>query len=110
MVKTITPESAYKLVLENEGKDDFHILDIRTPAEYDDGHLEDAILLDYYSAAFEEELDKLDKNATWLVYCRTGNRSGKAMSIFERLGFHRVYNMGEGIVGWKRLEYPLVSD
>ena len=65
-------------------------------------------MIDFYSDNFENELDKLDKNNTYLIYCRTGRRTGLTLSIMEELGFLRVYNMIGGITQWKEKGYPTI--
>ena len=61
---------------------------------YDAGHLEGAKLLDLNSGEFEAALPSLDKAATYVVYCRSGNRSGQAVAMMEDAGFTDVTNLG----------------
>jgi len=105
----ITPSLAYSLIEDNKSNTDFVILDIRTPEEYANEHIATSVLLDFYADDFENELDKLDKSKTYLVYCRSGNRSSKSMSIMEGLGFMEVYDMGGGINQWKAEGYPTIK-
>ena len=102
--KGIRREEAYALIQDNNDNQNFVILDVRTPEEYANGHIEKAINLDYYSETFKDELDKLDKNKMYLAYCRIGIRSGIAVGIMEELGFAEVYNMMGGIAGWEARE------
>lgn len=106
---SISPESAAALVMQNRGNTDFVILDIRTPAEYKKERLFDSIQIDYYSKSFTHLLNDLDKDKSYLVYCRSGNRSGRALSLFKTLGFKNVYNLDQGIKGWRRAGYPTVQ-
>ena len=76
------------------------VLDVRTGFEYNRGHLLDATNINYYSFSFEEQLDKLDKNTTWLIHCRTGVRSGKSLPIMKSLGFESIIHLDGGIVAW----------
>jgi rhodanese-related sulfurtransferase len=108
-VKDITNAEALKMIQNNSANPDFVLLDVRTPDEFDAGHIENATLLDFYSATFSEDLDKLDKNKTYLVYCRTGSRSRSATDIMMELEFKDVYNMLGGIVQWQAEGYPLVK-
>ena len=85
-----------------------HILDIRTPAEFVDGHLEHAVNIDFYARSFEADLGKLDKSALYFIYCRSGNRSSQALNILEKLGFTRVWHLADGIIDWERDGLPLV--
>lgn len=108
VIKDISPEEAYELIQKNKGNSDFIILDVRTPNEFSEGHIEGAINIDFYSKSFREELNKLNKTKTYLVYCRTGHRSGLASKIMEELGFQHIYNMKGGIVKWKAKGFPVV--
>ncbi len=101
IIEDITPQEASALIQSNQSNPDFVIIDVRTPQEFADGHIENAINLDYYSETFRDELSKLDKNKTYLIYCRSGNRSGKALDMMEELGFREVYNMSGGIIEWE---------
>ena len=75
------------------------VLDVRTQAEYDDGHVENAVLIpvDEISAKAENVLQ--DKNAKILVYCRSGNRSATAARTLIDMGYTNVYDFG-GIIDW----------
>ena len=105
----ITPSMAYTLIQENEGNSDFVIMDVRTPEEYSNEHIAGSILLDFNADDFEAGLDKLDKNKTFLLYCRSGNRSGKAADIMSELAFTDVYDIDGGINQWKAEGYPTVK-
>ena len=109
IIADITPEKAHALIQDNKGNRDFVILDVRTLEEYADGHIENAVNLDYYSDTFKDELNKLDKSKTYLVYCRTANRSGIAVGMMKELGFREVYNMLGGIVRWEADGLPTVK-
>lgn len=84
------------------------VLDIRTPGEFGAGHIEGAVNVDFRATDFETRIAALDRNATYLVYCRTGNRSGHSMALFERLGFKRVRHLAGGTAEWTREGLPLV--
>jgi rhodanese-related sulfurtransferase len=85
-------------------------LDVRTPGEFAEGHIEGAQLIDFQSGNFENEISSLDKNATYAVYCRSGNRSGKAVKVMHDAGFHNVYNLNGGVIDWANAGLPLVND
>lgn len=70
------------------------LVDVRTPAEYAEGHLDGARLLDLNSGEFEAALPQLDPDAEYFVYCRTGNRSAQAIAMMEDAGFTNVVNLG----------------
>lgn len=104
-VKKLSPQEAETLINNN---DNFTIIDVRTPDEYASGHLTKAINLDYRSQTFNDELGKLDKNKTYLIYCQSGNRSQKALDVMKELGFKKVYNMSGGISQWSADGLPVV--
>jgi len=66
--------------------DDTVVVDVRTPAEYDDGHLEGAINIDFQSPAFETTVSELDTSGEYVVYCASGNRSAQAVAVMEAAG------------------------
>ncbi len=80
--------------------DNVVILDIRTPEEYASGHLENAINIDFYAADFSAKLQQLNKETTYMVYCRSGNRSSSAFKQMEQLGFKSIYELNGGINSW----------
>lgn len=104
--KDVTPGEAFGLISQNDGS--LIVLDVRTAAEFAEGHLEGAIDIDYYQATFRSDLDKLDKGRAYLVYCRTSHRSTSAMSVMKDLGFQEVYNMLGGIERWNQEGRPVV--
>lgn len=106
IIENITPPEAFALIQDNHNNPDFVILDVRTPEEFADGHIENAINLDYYSETFQDELDKLDKKKTYLIYCRSGKRSSNALNIAGELEFREAYNMLGGIIEWKAEGLP----
>lgn len=76
------------------------ILDVRTAAEIAQQKIEGAVELDFYSPDFAKKVAALDKSKTYLIYCRSGNRSGQACQIMQNQGFSRLYNMQGGIIAW----------
>lgn len=85
-------------------------LDVRTPGEFAEGHIEGARLIDFQSGNFENEIAALDKNATYAVYCRSGNRSGQAVKVMQDAGFTNVFNMNGGVIDWANAGLPLVRN
>lgn len=84
---------------------DFIILDVRTEEEFEEGHIENAILIPDYEIATKAEEILLDKNQLILVYCRSGNRSKNASQVLVDLGYTNVKEFG-GIIDW---EYEIVK-
>jgi len=109
IIEDITPQEAFTLIQNNQNNPDFVIIDVRTPEEVADGYIENAINLDFYSATFRSELDRLDKNQTYLIYCRSGRRSGNALTIMVELNFREVYNMSGGIIDWEAEGLPTIK-
>jgi rhodanese-related sulfurtransferase len=108
-VPTITVEDAYSLVKQNLNNPDFVILDVRTAGEFNAGHTERAINLDYKSPKFTTDVTQLDKNKEYMVYCATGVRGAAATEIMIHLGFKNVQNMAGGITAWLQDGYPTVA-
>lgn len=70
------------------------LVDVRTPEEYNVGHLKYAKNIDYKAPDFKKNISGLDKNKTVYLYCRSGNRSGKAADTLKTLGYSSYYNIG----------------
>jgi rhodanese-related sulfurtransferase len=70
------------------------VLDVRTPEEHAEGHLDGSVLMDVTESTFTARIAELDPSQTVYVYCRTGNRSGQAADILRANGFTRVSNIG----------------
>jgi len=83
------------------------VLDVRTAAEYDEGHISGA--LNRPVQELEGRLSELDSSAEYLVYCRTGNRSSVAVQLMKSAGFDKVYHMSRGITAWIGAGYPVVG-
>jgi len=79
---------------------DIVVLDIRTPDEFNEGHIENAINIDFWGDDFSSQLAKLDKNQTYLLHCRSGGRSSSALEIFRKMGFSNLIHLNEGIATW----------
>lgn len=76
------------------------IIDVRTPEEFEAGHLPGAINIDYYDPAFSQKLAQLDPRGEYAIYCRSGNRSSDTLGIMRELGFHDVRDLSGGIRSW----------
>jgi rhodanese-related sulfurtransferase len=88
-------------------QDDVVILDVRTPEEFFEGFIEGAQHLDFYRVDFESEINALDKELKYAVYCRSGKRSGKAIEIMQKAAFHNLFNLDGGIIEWVGAGKPL---
>lgn len=94
----ILNEQAFKNKLQQES---VVLIDVRTPEEYKAGHLKNAVLLDYNGGVFDTSFQKLDKEKTYLIYCRSGKRSDNAATKMKQAGFKKTYQLKDGITGWK---------
>ncbi len=103
----LIPRGAFELLRNHVGDRAWVTLDVRTPAEFAAGHVPDATLLDFYGSQFRTELEKLDKNKNYVVYCHTGNRSGQATALMHSLGFKHVYDVQGGIAAWEQAGLPV---
>ena len=70
------------------------VIDVRSPAEVAEGAITGATVLDFNAGEFEAKIGDFDRNAAYLVYCRSGNRSGQAVAIMKELGFTDVIDAG----------------
>lgn len=85
----------------------FVIVDVRTPDEYMQGHLQGARNLDYTSPTFLEEAKALPKDMPIMLYCRGGTRSAGAASLLQKEGFTSLMNMQGGLEAWQRAGLPV---
>ncbi|MCX6429971.1 MAG: rhodanese-like domain-containing protein [Actinobacteria bacterium] len=83
-------------------------IDVRTPDEYNAGHIKGAINIDVDSATFDSDIAKLNKSTTYAVYCHSGRRSGIATEKMAKTKFTSIYNLTDGIQVWLASGLPLV--
>jgi rhodanese-related sulfurtransferase len=98
-------ETNYKVVSQTEFKTHIkggkgQLLDVRTPSEFNNGHIKGAENIDFTGSDFKEKVAKLDREKPVLIYCHSGNRSGKASLILKELGFKEVYDLQGGYSNW----------
>ena len=102
---TETEENTYEQITQIKAKEimdsgeEYILLDVRTKEEFDDGHIEGAILIPDFEIEERAETELPDKDALILVYCRSGRRSKNAASILAALGYTNVKEFG-GINDW----------
>ena len=95
--------------IQAEPPSDLVILDVRTPEEFAEGHLEGAVMIDFYDLDFADQLAELDPDVPYLLYCRSGNRSGQTLALMEELGFTDVADVDGGINQWQAAGLPVVA-
>lgn len=106
----VTCRQALKLIQIHSRDTNFVVLDVRTPEEYNNGHIEKALNIDYKSADFQDKIKALDKRKTYLVYCRSGGRSAKSIEIMKNLNLNNLYHLFVGMEKWKKKGYKTVKD
>jgi phage shock protein E len=106
-ISTISVDAAAAIT--DNPPEDLVVLDVRTPEEFAEGHLAGAVLVDFYDADFAEQLAVLDTDVPYLVYCRSGNRSGQALGVMEQLGFTSAVDVDGGIVAWTGAGLPVTT-
>ena len=79
------------------------ILDVRTPKEYAEGHVNGSVNMNYFDKGFKDQVLKLDKDKPVYVYCHSGGRSSKARNIMKSQGFTTIYNLTGGYAAWKNV-------
>lgn len=106
----IIAQEAFSLIDTNKNNDNFIIIDIRLPQDFKKEHIEGAINIDCTSDTFRDELDKLDRNKTYLIYgyCACGGVGWNTSRTMEELGFKKVCNMWDGIKQWREEGLPTV--
>ena len=76
------------------------ILDVRTPEEFKEGHIDNALNIDWLGDHFVQDAEKLDKDKPVFVYCRSGKRSKAASDKLQEMGFKTIYNLDGGYISW----------
>lgn len=108
--KDVDIHEAQILVQHNLQNNDFIPLDVRTPEEFVNGHIYNATNVDYFSREFREEIHKFKRGKTYLIYCRSGKRSKKALDVMKELGFTKLYHMKDGILHWINNGLPIAQE
>lgn len=96
----VTPDQAVELAASG-----VTVIDVRTPEEYAEGHIDGAQLIDFYSDTFAEQIAALDPDDEYLVYCRSGNRSGQTTALMQQNGIDQVWDLQGGVIAG---DLPLV--
>lgn len=86
------------------------LVDIRTSEEYQSGHIKNSVNIDFTSNTFKESFVDFNPQKPLYIYCKTGIRSAKAISILENKGFKFVYDLKGGITAWKEAGYQMITE
>lgn len=92
-------------LLQNDKK--LVVLDVRTPEEFNNGHIKGAVNIDIRQPDAFSKIDKLNRKATYIVHCRTNHRSGIAVDYMMKSGFKNVFQMMDGYPGWEGNKFPV---
>lgn len=85
------------------------VIDVRTPAEFAEGHLDGAVNINWEDATFADQVQALDKNGVYVLYCRSGNRAGQALDAMKSMGFTNLTNAGGYLDASNLTGLPLVQ-
>lgn len=95
------PSKAQELISGNNGNADLTVIDVSMPQEFVQRHLDNAINISFFSRRFKSQINLLDRNKTYLVYCKVGGRSKLAQRTMRKSGFDKVYNLKGGAMLWE---------
>jgi rhodanese-related sulfurtransferase len=92
----VVEKSVYEVLL----KEGHQLIDLRTPGEFMEGHIDSARNINVKSIEFLDQINSLSKEDTMLIYCRSGRRSAKASHLMDSLGFKKIYDLRGGYLNW----------
>jgi phage shock protein E len=104
-IELVSPTDAAQVIADDPAG--LVVLDIRTPQEFNEARLADAVMVDFYAEDFAAQLGTLDKDVPYVMYCNSGNRSSEAVKTMKDLGFVEVYEIDGGIVNWYEQDFPI---
>lgn len=107
--KNISARDAHELIDSHRVNSELLILDVRTPSEFQSGHIDGAINLNCNSSDLQAKLSNLDSTKIYCVYCALGTRSNRVMKIMKSMKFETVYNIKGGIHAWNSAGYNTVT-
>jgi len=102
-VKHVDAKEAQKLVVEKK----VVIIDVRTPKEFNEGHIAGATNIDFRAEDFGKRIGQLDRSKTYLVHCAAGGRSTQSLATFKKHEIKAVYHLDGGFNGWKKEGLPV---
>lgn len=88
---------------------DINLIDVRTPDEFQSGHIMGAQNIDFYEPNFQKKINQLDKSIPIVLYCRSGKRSARCAAKICEDGFKIVYDLEGGIVEWTSAGHEIVN-
>ena len=109
-IRSLSPHECNKLLERNKESKDFVVWDLRSPEKYHKNKLKGAINFNYDDENFDDELEKLDRNKIYLIYCSSKAKSNIVFGMMEDLGFKNVYKIEGGITAWFKAGFSLEHD
>jgi len=106
-VRVVSPAEAAAILADPPA--DLVVLDVRTSDEFAAGHLDGATMIDFYGNDFQNRVAALDPDVPYVLYCRSGNRSGQTRELMGRLGFSDVADIDGGILAWSQAGFTVVG-
>ncbi len=111
-IKSVKNESVINLISPqefNKTLDNITPIDIRTPQEFAEGHLKNAVNINFYDPNFIKKMNNFDKTKKLYIYCRTGNRTGSASRKLKKMGFIKIYDLQGGILNWRKNNMEVIK-
>lgn len=105
-VTNVSATEAQALLAKKEAGKTPAVIDIRTPDEFKEGHIEGAKNIDFRSPTFAADVAKLDKTKPYIVHCAAGSRSTKSLEIFKKEGFKTILHLNGGFNEWSKQGLP----
>jgi len=108
-VQRLNASEAHTLIVNSYADERLVLLDVRTPEEFAEGHLGEAVNLDIRGADFTQRVERLDRSVPYLVYCGRGLRSAQAVAKMQLAGFQELYDLLGGLEAWIAAGYLVVK-
>lgn len=102
-IELISASDFEQKMAENKGQ----IIDVRTPKEFNAGHIDGAVNMHVYDKDFEQRVDKLEKDKRVYVYCKVGGRSAEAVETLKAKGFTEIFELEGGMDAWSEAGKPV---
>jgi thioredoxin 1 len=88
---------------------DYILVDVRTPKEYEKGHIQNAVNISYFGNDFSAKVDELPKDKLIFMYCQTQHRSPLASKLMKKKGFTRIIDLSGGFMKWEKNKLPIIK-
>ncbi|MBS1516515.1 MAG: rhodanese-like domain-containing protein [Bacteroidetes bacterium] len=98
---------AYDILKKDRNSDDLVLLDVRSPREYNSGHLSGSRQINFIDRNFKDQLAELAKDKKYIVYCQSGGRSEVTVKYMKDMGFREAHNIEGGLSEWQSENLPL---